>query len=1152
MPLYILVVWHSRRHLSFFLATILLTNSLLLSGCVNRSPQPLAKNGNFDLSKWNFHEDGIIQLDGQWSFYWNKLLVPDDFINPILKPDSEVIHLPSRWNDFQLQNGHRLGGQGFATFRLVVHLPTDKQLKVIRLANILCSYRLWLNGELVATMGTVASKIETDCPRVAVEFVPLPHNTDTLDLVLQVSNHHFRDGGIMSPILLGLEQQILHHQAAQWGMSLFLAGSLIILGLYHFVLFWQRKKDASPLFLGLYCLLWAGNNLTAATSGALIYQLLPSVPWSTLMRVDLLCYMMSMPVLIQLYFSLYPEERSTAVFRIALAVSLAFSAVVCFTPMSVFSNIVPWFHNVQVLFQAYTFFVLYVAFKRHRPGVAAVFVGTVIMTLAGINDMLHDIGVIHTAFILPVGILLFILSYAFVLSHTFSQAFSAVERLSEELSAKNIALSRLDGIKDEFLANTSHELRTPLQGIIGIAEGLMEGAAGAPTRAMKTNLSLMVGSAGRLAHIVNDLLDFSRLKHHDLFLQKRPVDLRAISETVITLLTPTARGKSLTLVNDVREKLEHAEGDEDRLQQILINLVGNAIKFTQEGRITVRAETRNTMIAVIVEDTGIGIPEEQQETIFESFEQVDSSSARQFGGTGLGLSITKKLVELHGGTIHVEAGTPKGSRFIFTLPISARQGQLTAEQVDPTDSPPTLSLIDHAASTPFDTTTPNPKNDNKNGLLVLAVDDEPINLQVVHNHLKISGIDMEPATSGPAALQRLSQEPLPDLVLLDIMMPGMTGYEVCRRIRQQWTAGDLPIIMLTAKNRVTDLVEGFSCGANDYISKPFFKDELISRVRSQLQQKEAHLALKQHHLLKAEIEHRKKTETRLRAFQRRLAVLLDTVEDGVIAVNGLGEIGFCNQSAEKLFSNSASAMLGRPVNDYLAIQRGAPPDASEHMVEPCFPFPDDSTTVSLGIRKNGSITRVVNWELNALEQDDDDWVVLISRQTEARDLTVTPAVIKEMNLNHKRLQQFEEALLSLPSGIQNYPENLRHELEIIDSSLANISGAGNSGEQHESRRHLAVEVMTLSIDYWCEATGSTRFDLARASEIWKVYTNLDGWERTQTLDRYLDIHTCPKQPRWKRIYATADYVLAACQTESPTRNRLMESLSRLRKLHQRS
>jgi two-component system sensor histidine kinase ChiS len=427
-------------------------------------------------------------------------------------------------------------------------------------------------------------------------------------------------------------------------------------------------------------------------------------------------------------------------------------------------------------------------------------------------------------------------------------------------------LKALDKLKDDFLANTSHELRTPLIGIIGIAETLIDGIAGELSQKTKENLSMIVYSGKRLSNLVNDIIDFSKLKNKNIELQLNAIDIKSLADVTLALSKPLLSGKPVELINNISKEIPPVEADENRLQQILVNLIGNSIKFTSKGNITIDADViyynENELnpgapkgakfVQITISDTGIGIPADKFETIFQSFEQADTSVSREYGGSGLGLSITKQLIELHRGEIKVESEVGKGSKFTFTLPVSNQNISETSK--DKISQNVIMGQRFSQASYAF---TRNQSNDEKEikesqGILkngrekqiaadsfenvnVLIVDDEPVNLHVLSNILMIEKCNITKAADGMEALEIVHNPKFkPDIILLDVMMPKMSGFEVCEKIRSKYSSTELPVIMVTAKNQVTDLVTGLTAGANDYITKPYSKNELLARIKTQL------------------------------------------------------------------------------------------------------------------------------------------------------------------------------------------------------------------------------------------------------------------------------------------------------------------------------
>jgi predicted ATPase/signal transduction histidine kinase/DNA-binding response OmpR family regulator len=413
------------------------------------------------------------------------------------------------------------------------------------------------------------------------------------------------------------------------------------------------------------------------------------------------------------------------------------------------------------------------------------------------------------------------------------QALALEKRSSEELL-------RINNLKDAFLANTSHELKTPLHGIIGLADSMMNGSSGELPKTAITTLELICNSGRRLTNLVNDILDFSRLEQKELTLQLKPVGLRALVDVVFTLVTPRAKAFDVQLVNAVDSSLGAVLADENRLEQILLNLVDNAVKFSRGGRVRVLAAERDYRIHVTVADNGCGIDPTHHARVFESFEQASVETHAEFGGTGLGLAITRHLVRLHGSDITLDSALGQGAKFSFDLPRSNDDISSDEREVVRVRStiPPPMSVPAVAEVT----ASPSPSTHIVSGRTALLVDDDVVNLQVLRNYLEVEGYTTHLVTDGPQALSLLSDGLSPDIVLLDVMMPKMSGYEVCRRIRERYSASQLPVLLLTAKSRVNDLQLGFAAGANDYLVKPFSRDELSARMNTHLQLSKINIA----------------------------------------------------------------------------------------------------------------------------------------------------------------------------------------------------------------------------------------------------------------------------------------------------------------------
>jgi two-component system, sensor histidine kinase ChiS len=406
----------------------------------------------------------------------------------------------------------------------------------------------------------------------------------------------------------------------------------------------------------------------------------------------------------------------------------------------------------------------------------------------------------------------------------------------EQTRALNAKLKHIDQLKDAFLANTSHELRTPLNGIIGLAEALQDGSQGELSEPVRHTLKMISSSGRRLSHLINDILDFSKLSKRHLQLYSRPLALAPLGEELLELVRPLVGDKPLQLCNRLSPDLPPVMADANRLQQILLNLLGNAVKFTPSGQITLAAEPVDGGLRLSVSDTGVGINADDLSKIFVEFEQLDNSDTRAQGGTGLGLAITQRLVALHGSSLQVQSQPGEGSCFFFDLPLADSAPQVV--EVSEPQARLNTTLDSQLAPVPADGEAPGGPllipSDMLGRYTLLVVDDDPINRMVLCAILQLHQHRIIEAASGQDALNILQSRSDIDMVILDVMMPGMTGYEVAMRLRVNYPVHLLPILFLTAKNFSDDLVRGFVAGGNDFLIKPVSKQELLTRVTSHL------------------------------------------------------------------------------------------------------------------------------------------------------------------------------------------------------------------------------------------------------------------------------------------------------------------------------
>jgi signal transduction histidine kinase/CheY-like chemotaxis protein len=381
-----------------------------------------------------------------------------------------------------------------------------------------------------------------------------------------------------------------------------------------------------------------------------------------------------------------------------------------------------------------------------------------------------------------------------------------VRERTRELEEANLKLELASRHKSEFLANMSHELRTPMNAIIGFTRLVMRRMKDIlPTREHE-NLGKILISAEHLLALINDILDLSKIEAGRMEVHSTSFDLDPLLEVCLRTVEPLVKSERLRLVKEIEPGLPPLYTDQDKLKQILINLLGNAVKFTEEGTITVTAQRRDGRVAVTVADTGIGIAADKLELIFEEFRQVDSSTTRKYSGTGLGLTISRHLAQLLGGDIAVQSVVGVGSTFTLTIPLRYDTALPATRIAPPVVERPVIE----------------PASDK----IVLAIDDDPDVIYLLRENLAEAGYRVVGAASGEEGA-RLARALQPSAITLDILMPHKDGWQILHELKADAATRDIPVIVLSIVDN-KDL--GYRLGAFDYLLKPFDREAILAAL----------------------------------------------------------------------------------------------------------------------------------------------------------------------------------------------------------------------------------------------------------------------------------------------------------------------------------
>lgn len=398
-----------------------------------------------------------------------------------------------------------------------------------------------------------------------------------------------------------------------------------------------------------------------------------------------------------------------------------------------------------------------------------------------------------------------------------ARLFEEVKQAAEQLRRANDELQELNRLKSDFIAIVSHELRTPLASIIGYVDLMLDEETGPLNEEQGQYLGIIERNAERLSRLINDILDISRIEAGRIDLAMAPLDMAEIVKETVVTMQPQAQAKGIEMTVSMAEGLPLIKGDPDRIRQVLVNLLGNAIKFTPQGSwVEIRSQcltageqppppgpelaTASDWLLVSVTDTGMGIATEELDRIFDKFYQAGGFADRRVGGSGLGLSIVQGIVEAHGGLIWAQsAGENQGSTFTFALPVVEA---------------PVKPILETPAPT-------------VGTAMVMVVDDDPDAVNLLRLYLEAEGYSVTSAHNGETALQ-LAVELQPAVILLDLLMPDLNGFTVLERLKANTATQDIPVVIISI---LAEQEKGFSLGAVDYLTKPVDRQRLLQSVR---------------------------------------------------------------------------------------------------------------------------------------------------------------------------------------------------------------------------------------------------------------------------------------------------------------------------------
>jgi signal transduction histidine kinase len=417
----------------------LLTLFLFISSCgfhQNRKNQPTAIRGVIDLTGWDFQNDGPVDLNGEYRFFWNHLVDAHEVDRLVIEASPAYIPVPSDWNGFEA-NGTRTTGHGYGTYHLKINLASQNTPLALKILDMGTAVDLIVNGRKLYSAGVFSTARGNSQPEYRPEIIELPEADETLDLIFQVSNYSHRRGGIWEKLVLGTAAQMKSREKKNIGYDAFLLGSILIMALYHMGIYILRRESKSTVFFSIFCMLIALRLLT--TGDKLILQISPWTSWDILIRLEYFSFYLAVPVFTQFIYAIFPHYFSKKTMQAITAVGTLFAAQLLIFPTTIFTHTLPVFQFFTLSAFIYPFFILTRASLKKDTEAMVFFGGFIILFSSVLNDILYAENIIHTGDMVPKGLFLFILSQAFLISLHYSKSFDTIENQQAILTETNLA-----------------------------------------------------------------------------------------------------------------------------------------------------------------------------------------------------------------------------------------------------------------------------------------------------------------------------------------------------------------------------------------------------------------------------------------------------------------------------------------------------------------------------------------------------------------------------------------------------------------------------------------------------------------------------------------------------------------------------------------
>ncbi|MCG8618643.1 MAG: ATP-binding protein [Desulfobacterales bacterium] len=790
--------------------------TLLLRPAVasQESPQPpRAENGILDLRTWDFSARGSIPLSGQWEFWWGQHLSPLTTSTP--EPPA-IVQVPETWNTYTWK-GNKLPGQGIATYRLRVLMPrTDKQ-PAFKFLDLSTACRLYVNGMRIYHAGAAGKTPGTTTPEYKPEVVAIPSGASELDITIHISNFHHWQGGLWERILLGNKEDHTDYREKRLYLEALMFGSILIMAVYHLCLHGFRPQDRSSLWFGLFCLMMAVRTITHGER--FICLLMPDLSWDTLVRWIYVTFHLCIPFFAWYANAIFPKDISLWMPHLLTLLGGSCDLISLLAPTKVLTLTMPFMQVVILVTILYSAWITGQIVRRDRQDAGIFVAGFLIFSAAIINDILYTRQIIVTVHLASLGLLLFILFQAVLISRRFSRAFFTITRQQQDLEAEIIQRKKAEAavvmaaehekyaLVGQVAGKMAHDFNNLLGGIMGHAElSLLD----CTQKDIGKSLEVIVHQAKQGQFLTSNLVAFAK----DQVPREVRFNINEKVDMALALLKKDLESVEVTL--DLSPDLPDLVADPGMIEQALVNLLLNAVHAvsrTPRPELSIATTTEGGRIRLEIRDNGCGIPEPHQKRIFEpAFTlkgkmDIFGAYSDTIKGTGYGMANVKRCLDKHGAEITFTSRPGKGTAFVLmfqgTAPGDPEAMEAEARQI--------------------------PGISNKR---ILLVEDEEIISFVLEKILTsppFSNI-LTTARDAETAMALIDTEHF-DIISLDFLLPGgKTGLDVYHHIRR--TNTKVPIVFVSGNLHFIESIQVMKDKDPflDHLVKPFENMEYAAMI----------------------------------------------------------------------------------------------------------------------------------------------------------------------------------------------------------------------------------------------------------------------------------------------------------------------------------